>query len=308
MTAVQVAQTSASVPWTAHPEVWALVLGALALGAYAAKVIQPNAVSAGLPAITTKQKAFFGFAVLGMWASSDWPIHDIAEDHLYFVHMFQHLSLSIAVPALFVLATPRWLLELVIAPQSAVWRFLQQGSKPVAAAVAFNALTVLLHFTIVVQASADSGALHFLLHLMVFTAGIFMWMPVIGPIEEWRLPPLGKCIYLFAMSIVPTVPGGWLVFATGVVYQHYDRPDRLWGIDALTDQQAAGLVMKLVGGIFLWAVIVTIFARYVSAEAKKDEQARLARRQQRRIAADTELTFEAVSNEFAKAPAPSEST
>ena len=29
----------------------------------------------------------------------------------------------------------------------------------------------------------------------------------------------GKMIYLFAQSIVPTVPAGWLTFAEGAVYK-----------------------------------------------------------------------------------------
>ena len=36
-------------------------------------------------------------------------------------------------------------------------------------------------------------------------------------------------IYLFAMSVVPTVPAGWLTFADGVVYKPYDHGPRVWG-------------------------------------------------------------------------------
>ncbi len=86
-----------------------------------------------------------------------------------------------------------------------------------------------------------------------------------------HLSPLGKMIYLFIMSIVPTVPGGWLVFAEGVVYQHYDTVDRLWNISALTDQQAAGAIMKLVGGFFIWGVIVAIFFKWSKEELAKDD-------------------------------------
>jgi putative membrane protein len=131
---------------------------------------------------------------------------------------------------------------------------------------------------------------------------LLMWMPVLSPVPAWRLPPIGQCIYLFMMSIVPTVPGGWLVFADTVVYRHYDTPQRLWGIDALTDQQAAGVVMKLVGGFFLWAVIVTIFSKWAAAEARQDEVDRRARR----ISAPTDLTYEHVAEDFSRTAAPRE--
>ncbi len=65
-----------------------------------------------------------------------------------------------------------------------------------------------------------------------------MWMPVCGPVPELRLSLPGQMIYLFLMSIVPTVPAAWLTFAEGVVYSAYDIPERLWGISA-TDRPAA---------------------------------------------------------------------
>ena len=294
--------TSASVPWQAHPEVWFLVVSALALGWFASRVVQPQAVAAGYAPITRAQKTWFVLGVAGIWLASDWPVHDVAEDHLYFVHMFQHLVLSMLLPAAVVLATPRWLLELVIDPEGRVWQWFERLSKPIVAGIIFNSLTVLLHWSAVVQWSADSGPAHFAFHLLIFASGVLMWQPVIGPITEWRLRPLGQCIYLFIMSIVPTVPGGWLVFAEEVVYRHYDTPDRLWGIDVLTDQQAAGVVMKLVGGFVLWGVIVTIFARWARSEADKDRKARV----ERRPASNSGLTFESVQEVFDSTPAPAE--
>ena len=303
ITAAEVS-SSASVPWQAHPEVWLLVLSALALGWFASKVVQPKAIEAGYPPITRQQKFWFFVGVGGMWLVSDWPVHDVAEDHLYVVHMFQHLGLSMLLPAAFVMATPRWLLELVIDPDGRLWKWLKQGSKPLVAGGIFNALTLVLHWSAVVQWSADSGPVHFSFHLMVFVAGLFMWQPIIGPITEWRLQPLGQCIFLFIMSIVPTVPSGWLIFAEGVVYRHYDTPDRLFGIDVLTDQQAAGAVMKLVGGFFLWGIIVIIFARWASGQQEQDRLARVARSAAN---ADTvDLTFESVNDVFETTPAPVE--
>lgn len=308
----------ATVPFEVHAEVWVLIAGVLSLGWYSARVVQPKAVAAGYPPITFWQKVFFVGGVALMWVVSDWPVHEIAEQHLYFVHMAQHLALSMLVPLLFVLATPRWLFELVIVPGSPLWRFFRTGSKPLVAGLVFNSLTMLLHWSRLVQWSFENGALHFGLHLMIFVAGLLMWMPVFGPVDEWRLTPLAQCLYLFSMSIVPTVPGGWLVFAEGVVYRHYDTPDRLWGIDALTDQQAAGVIMKLVGGFVLWAIIFGVFTRWATTEMAKDQEERLSRQRQQALdrAAQPEqeriedpdadgeavLTFEQISQEFARTP------
>ena len=272
---------AALIPWVAHPEVWTLILGGLGVGLYASRVIQPKAIAAGYEGLTSSQVFFFTAGLISMWVASDWPVHDIAENQLYSVHMAQHLFISLIIPAAFVLATPRWLLELVIQPDSRTWRWLRKGSKPLVAGLVFNAMTALLHLTNVVQLAADSGTAHYLMHMGVFVSGLLMWMPVIGPIKEWRLQPLGQCIYLFLMSLFPTIPGGWLVFADGVVYEHYNTAERLWGVSLLTDQQAAGAIMKLVGGFFIWGVIFVIFGRWAARDQKEQEVARAERDRER---------------------------
>jgi cytochrome c oxidase assembly factor CtaG len=39
-------------------------------------------------------------------------------------------------------------------------------------------------------------------------------------------------------------------------------------VSALTDMQMAGLIMKIVGGFYLWAIIGVIFFRWYYAEEK----------------------------------------
>ena len=295
----------ATVDWQAHLEVWFLIFGVVSIGLYVARVLGPKAVAAGYKPISRAQKIWFVAAAASMWVVSDWPIHDVAEEHLYFVHMIQHLFLSMLIPAMFLLSMPRWLFELLLQPDGRVRKWLGVASRPIVAGVVFNALTLLLHWTSIVQLSFESGAAHFVFHLLVFSSGLLMWMPVVGPVDEWRLQPLPQCIYLFAMSIVPTVPGGWLVFAQSVVYRHYDTPERLWGIDPLVDQQAAGLVMKLMGGFFLWGVIVVIFGRW----AKKEQQENVRNRRERHRRPQnvgSALTFEQVQVEFASSTPPLE--
>jgi putative membrane protein len=284
---------AASVPYEVHIEVWTLIAGAVALGLYGWRVLQPKAVAAGYDPISKRQAAWYVAAVFSMWLLSDWPIHEVAEQHLYFVHMIQHLFLSMLIPAMFLLATPRWIVELIVQPDSRLWEWLQSGSRPVVAGLVFNALTVLLHWSVTVRLSYESGAIHFLFHLMIFAAGLLMWMPVISPVKEWRIAPVAQCIYLFCMSVVPTVPSGWLIFAEDVVYRHYDVPDRLWGISVMDDQTAAGLVMKLLAGFFLWATIFVIFMRWAHEDMKADEELR-----------DGPLTYDRVSDRFAQSEPP----
>jgi putative membrane protein len=301
------------VGWRPHPEVWLLVIGAIAIGFYATRVIQPAAVAAGHAAITRGQKTWFALAVAGTWLASDWPVHDVAEEQLYAVHMGQHLLLSLVLPAMFLLACPSWLFTLVVAEGSRAWSVLRVLSRPIVAGVLFNAFAALMHVSAVVQASLANGAVHFALHLVTFATGLLMWMPVVGPVREWRLSAPGQMVYLFLMSVLPTVPGGWLVFAEDVVYRDYDTVGRLWGLSALEDQQLAGVIMKVIGGSYLWGVILVLFFRWALAEERRRTEQSLERRRAAaaaaRAAADadagaSDLTYDDVSRAFAESGPP----
>ena len=107
-------------PWQfhAHPEVWVLIAGIIAVGAIAVRVIGPKVVPPGMPIATTKQRVAFVSGVLVLWLVSDWPLHDIAENYLYSAHMVQHMLMAFAAAPLFLLATPRWLADLLLADRS----------------------------------------------------------------------------------------------------------------------------------------------------------------------------------------------
>ncbi|MFT5202517.1 MAG: putative membrane protein [Candidatus Aldehydirespiratoraceae bacterium] len=261
----------------AHPEVWLLIGGIVTLGIYATRQIGPLVVAEGQPVVTTSQKRFFAVGVLLLWIAADYPMHDIAEKYLYSVHMFQHLLIAFIVPPLLLLAMPEWLARLLVLDGGGVSRVLRVLTKPVVAGVVFNLFQVLTHWGAVVNLSSENGSFHYLIHLGVFFSALLMWFPVLGPLKEVHLSEPAKLIYLFLMSIVPTVPAGWLTFAEGVVYEAYDTDTNLWGLSPTDDQQLAGAVMKVVGGFYLWILIAIRFFRYAAREREADETARHTR-------------------------------
>ena len=249
---------AAAVPFQWHPEVWLLVGFLTGAYIYMVRVIGPKAVGADQPVVTRANLITFVASMLTLWVSSDWPVHDISEDYLYFVHMLQHMSLTYFLPPLALMATPTWLARVVLG-DGVVYQVVKRLTHPVVAAVVFNASIMILHIPLLVNASVESGPLHYSLHVIVVTAALLMWMPVCGPVPEFRIGTGGTMIYLFLQSIIPTVPAAWLTFADGVVYDAYDRPDRLWGIGVISDQQLAGAVMKVAGGMYLWGIVVYLF-------------------------------------------------
>jgi putative membrane protein len=250
-------------PWRyqLHLEVWLLIAFLVGSYIYVVRVLGPRAVPAGEPIITRRQLVCFITGILIMFLSTDWPMHDIAEEYLYSVHMFQHMSLTYFMPPLVVLATPEWFVRVLVGNGRA-YRALRFFTFPVRAGLLFNLGVVISHIPGVVNASVSNGPLHYFVHVLLVLTSILMWMPVCGPLKELQMAPMPKMIYLFLNSVVATIPAGWLTFAEGVVYKHYNIPTRVWGVSVSNDQQIAGAIMKLGGSIFLWTIIVAMFFRH----------------------------------------------
>ncbi len=248
-------------PWRfqAHVEVWLLMIAIIGSYVYAIKVIGPRVVTNG-PVVTRRQIQSFTAGALIMWIASDWPMHDIAEEYLYSVHMLQHMMLSYFVPPLMLLATPKWLFDAVFGSGRG-YRAIKFLSRAPVAGLLFNVMVMVAHIPDVVNRSVSNGPLHYSLHILLIVTSLLMWMPVCGPEKPFRLQYGGMMIFLFLMSVIPTVPAAWLTFAEGSVYKHYDIPVRVWGLSVTTDQQLAGAVMKSAGSLFLWSIIVVIFFR-----------------------------------------------
>jgi len=262
--------------WQAHPEVWFLVVAVIAFGWWATRVIGPRVVPVGEPITTPFQRRVFLVATVLLLVSADWPVHDIAEEHLYAVHMVQHLVITFIVPPLFLLAMPDWLARLLVLDEGRGSRVLRRMAHPVVAGVLFNSLIALTHWSGVVQWSFDSGAFHYGVHLALFLSALLMWVPVAAPLPELRISVPGQMIYLFLMSVIPTIPAAWLTFAEGTVYRHYDDGYQAFGVTVRSDQQAAGLIMKLLGGFYLWGIIIVKFIGYSRIHHRENQQMRPA--------------------------------
>ncbi len=258
-------------PWRyqLHPEVWVLVAALVGLGFYVTRVIGPKVVAAGEVAVTRRQKGFFALAVLVLWVAAEWPIHDIGEQYLYSVHMFQHTLLTMIMPPLFLLATPTWLARLILGSGS-VGRGVSWLTKPVIAGGAFNLAIALTHWKGLVNASTTNGPLHYSVHLALVVLAVFAWSAVCGPIPERRLALPLQCVYLFTLSIIPTLPAAWLTFAENPVYRAYDVPQRVFGMTVAADQATAGFIMKIGTGFYLWTLIAVIFFKWAIRNQQAD--------------------------------------
>jgi putative membrane protein len=251
-----------TIGWHPHFDVWALCL-VLAVGYWAAlRWWGPRHVTPGEPAATRGQVVAFVSGVVALLVASDWPVHELAEERLLSVHMVQHLLMSLVAPPLLLAGTPGWLFRTILSPR---WAFavVRALARPIVALLVFNAFIALSHWPALVALALRSEPAHFGIHAVLVLTALLMWMPVLSPVVEIpRLRYPGQMLYLFAQSIVPTVPASFLTFADTPIYPFYGLAAPLLGVDPVTDQRIAGLVMKLVGGFILWGVIAVLFFRW----------------------------------------------
>lgn len=265
--------------WQAYPGVWLLV-GALGLGYL--RLLRRGlgsgtggADSAGGPA-TGGFRGRPGWAVAGialLWVSLDWPVGPLGAGYLASVHMAQVLVLSLLAPALLLLGVPPAAFQR-LADRSVSERFLRGLTHPIVALLLYNGIVIGTHVPAVLDTLSASQLGMFAMDLAWLGAGLVFWWPVLAPVP--RRPWFGwflKMGYLFLNTVPVTVPYSFLVFADFPLYATYELAPPFPGVETLTDQQIAGLLMKIGGGLILWTAITLLFWRWYREEGAPDETA-----------------------------------
>jgi cytochrome c oxidase assembly factor CtaG len=212
-----------------------------------------------------------GFTALSVALLS--PLHGFAE-HLFSAHMLQHLLLMSVAAPLLLLANPlptmlwglptRWRRSAgrLLSQDGPVVAMLRPMTRPLVAWWIFVLVLFGWHLPALYGAALESEPLHYLQHASFLGAAALFWWPVIGPAPlRSRLPYLIRLLYVFATWIPSSALGAGITFAPAVLIPHYLATPRHWGLDPLTDQQLAGLLMWVPSdAIFALAMIVLFVA------------------------------------------------
>jgi putative membrane protein len=257
-----------SVRFHTHLDVW-LILGGVCVTYLALLRWWVSPEEHKVSATGMQKLAFFGGMGV-LWVGADWPIHDLAENYLFSVHMFQHTLFSLVAPPLLLLGLSAPLLRKLLAPVMPLVRF---ATKPLIAFALFNVVLLFTHWPVIVNYAVTHELGHFLLHCLLVFSSLVMWWVVVSPLPELGvMQPMGKMLFLLGQSFLPTVPASFLTFATTPIYSAYAHAPRLWGISAVTDQMIAGLMMKIGGGLILWSVIGLIFFKWYAKEQRDQHE------------------------------------
>ena len=239
--------------WHLH-FVWLLALLALAAGFL-------RATRHGDGAATGRQTLLFLRGVVLLAGALTWPLGDLASHWLLLALVLQRLLLTLAVPPLLVLGTPRAIIDRLTRP-AAVDAVLRVAARPVPAVAIVTVVAVGTLTVGAVSLAAHSVVARTVIQLVVLGSGFVLWAPVLTELPGvQRLTSLGRGGYLIVQSIVPSFLSIVWIFARHPLYPPFTYPGKVAGMTPLLDQELAGFLAKLSTIAVLWTVAFVIMTR-----------------------------------------------
>jgi cytochrome c oxidase assembly factor CtaG len=245
--------------WTWRPYLGVWLLVALLVAGY----VHLARRAGGVPAA---RGGAFAAGVACLWIALDWPVGALAAGYLASVHMVQFLLVALIAPPLLLYSVPEGAWER-LAGRRAIVGVLEWLTRPLIALLAFNALVWLTHWPSLVDGLMGWQVGSFLIDMLWILAGTLFWWPVAARLPS--RPGFGypaKVAYLILATITNTGVFIYLTFSHLPVYATYELAPPIPWISAREDQQVAGLLMKLGGGLVLWTAIALLFGRWYLAE------------------------------------------
>jgi cytochrome c oxidase assembly factor CtaG len=223
------------------------------------------------------QAAAFGGAMLALLLALASPIDGLGEDYLFLMHMLQHVLLGDIAPVLLLLSLSRVLLRPITRRLMSLERRLGPFASPVTGLALWLSLMYLWHVPALYEAAIEHPLVHLLEHASFFTAGLAVWWPLIQPIPmRRRLNGLWTVAYIGTAKFGLAALGLYLTWSTSVLYPYYESVPRIWGLDAISDQNAGGAIMMVEQSLtFVIALVVLFVAMLRQSEADELRRERL---------------------------------
>jgi cytochrome c oxidase assembly factor CtaG len=217
-----------------------------------------------------KQRSYFwaGWSLLCLALVS--PLHALGEA-LFSAHMVQHELLMAAAAPLLVLARPS--VALLWGLPAAWRRPVGQWSKRKAVRELWHFITHpmtawwlqaaalwLWHIPRFFQATLDNDWVHCAQHVSFLGSALLFW---------WSLYAHGKVrygasvLYLFTTAVHTSILGALLTFASSAWYPAYVATAPAWGLTAMEDQQAGGLIMWIPAGLVYVIGALILFSEWL---------------------------------------------
>lgn len=259
----------------AGPEPWMLAAALLALGLYAVGYgrLRRRALL-GRPELARHGRLFLlGWSVLAAATLS--PLHQLGG-RSFTAHMAEHELIMLAAAPPLVLARPLGVLlwafpgrarHLVAAagrsgPAQGFWRIV---SDPLVATVMQGAALWLWHLPSLFDRALRAEGWHAAQHLCFFITALLFWSAMLGS----RRSPWTAAACLFATSMVTGALGAFMALSLSPWYGPYASLGlAAFGLTPSQDQQLAGALMWVPGGLLHALVAIALIAPHLRSSAE----------------------------------------
>jgi len=211
-----------------------------------------------------RELCFYGGLLVVVFAA-EWPVDSYA-DTLFWVHMVQHVLLTMVAPPLILLGRPwpRAARPLPLGARRALARAAHAGRAvvaPVPAFVLFNGMLLLWHVPALYGLTLRNQLVHDLEHALFFGTALVFWTHLAPTSRRPRLSELHRIAYGLGAILVSWVLALVLALASHPLYAHYATlATRPLGLSALADQQLAAGIMWVPASVpFTIAVLVAAY-------------------------------------------------
>lgn len=208
---------------------------------------------------------------------------DKLSDILFSAHMLQHEFLLVVAPPLVIWGRPSVALCWAFPParRAALLRWFGSSrlaawwnglTAPLAVLVLHAAVLWVWHVPALFEAALASEAVHAVQHASFFaTASIFWWGILRG---RYGRGGYGlAAAFVFATMMHTSVLGALLTVASRLWYPMYAIRGRAFDIDAVADQELAGLIMWVPAGVLLTLLALALFAAWLGEASRRVAQA-----------------------------------
>jgi cytochrome c oxidase assembly factor CtaG len=257
--------------WNRDP---ALVLGLLyGAGFYAAGILRLWSRAGPGAGVTYRQVSAFAGALLVLSVALVSPLDTLAAV-LFSAHMIQHLLLVLVAAPLLVGSLAGFVGLWALPPGARrsigrlgkrlhpAWRHLSRP--PVAWSIQVGTLWA-WHIPALYSAAVVNPLLHSLEHVSLLLAAMLFWRVLLHPWDRATLAGGAAVLYLFTASVQASMLGALLTFASRPLYPAYAA--QLSGVlPPLQDQQLAGLLMWVPGGMLFTVLAAVSLGSWLQAE------------------------------------------
>jgi putative membrane protein len=222
----------------------------------------------------SRRPVFFALALLTLAVALLSPL-DALSEALASAHMVQHLLFTLVAAPLLVLSAPtstlmrgapavvrratgRWRSRLRLTPRNTAWL-----RHPAVAWLLYVGTLWFWHGAVPYDAGLASEPVHVLSHAAYLVTGVLFWRVVIDSARGKGVSPGLGVLLAFAAAMQSVFLSALLTFSGTSWYSGYVNTTAPWGLEPLADQQLAGAVMWIPGGLIYLGTALALLVGWI---------------------------------------------